>query len=76
MRNMSFKITVDQANAKSHASARSVDSVDSLVRCSLHWDCNGLIDDKEPCGHHAEHVGNGDCGCVCSRSIECAPNRY
>ena len=44
-----------------------------LVRCSLYWDCTGEINGI-PCGHHGEHVGNGDCGVVCCRSSECTHN--
>jgi len=42
------------------------------VRCSIHLDCTGEINGN-PCGHHGEHDGNGDCGAVCGRSSECVP---
>jgi hypothetical protein len=62
----------------STTSAAPRNTEDQLVRCSVWWDCTGIIDDGTPegyhCGHHAPHEGDGDCGCVCNRNIECTPN--
>ena len=41
------------------------------MRCRLHWDCTGILEAGQPCGHHGWHAGNGDCGASCNGNCEC-----